>query len=138
IRNQFPHAACHVLGKADVDFLIAGCGTGRQAIETASWFPGARVLAVDLNLANLAYAKRKAEEAGLGGIEYAQADILGLGSIDRRFDVVDAVGGLHDLADPAHGWRVLLSLLRPAGFMRIGLYRRSMREDIGAARALIA
>ncbi len=42
-----------------VDVLIAGCGTGQHAIETAQRFSGARVLAIDLSLTSLAYAKRK-------------------------------------------------------------------------------
>ena len=45
---------------------------------------------------------------------------------------------LHHLGDPAQGWRVLLSLLRPGGFMHIGLYSALARADIRAARAFIA
>ena len=33
------------------------------------------------------------------------------------------------------GWRVLLSLLRPGGFMRIGLYSKLARQDMATARA---
>ena len=38
------------------------------------------MLAIDLSLASLAYAKRKSDAAGVA-IEYAQADILALGSL---------------------------------------------------------
>ena len=118
--------------------LIAGCGTGQHAIETAQRFAGARVLAIDLSLTSLAYALRKTRELGVRNIEYAQADILKLGTIGRTFDVIESSGVLHHLADPFAGWRVLLSLLRPGGFMAVGLYSEIARADIVEARAFIA
>jgi len=36
------------------------------------------------------------------------------------------------------GWRVLLDLLRPGGFMRLGLYSEVGRRDVVAARSFIA
>jgi len=120
------------------DILIAGCGTGKHPFWTAQYFPHARIIAIDLSRANLAYARRKTREEGLHNIEYAQADILKLGAIARTFDRIDAVGVLHHLADPKAGWRVLLSLLAPNGIMRIGLYSEIARRDVVAARALIA
>jgi SAM-dependent methyltransferase len=120
------------------DILIAGCGTGKHPFWIAQYFPHARILAVDLSRANLAYARRKTREEGLQNIEYAQADILKLGGIGRSFDRIDAVGVLHHLADPKAGWRVLLSLLAPDGIMRIGLYSEAARRDVVQARGLIA
>ncbi len=70
--------------------LIAGCGTGQQAIETAPRYSGARTLAVDLSLTSLAYALRKTRELGVPNLEYAQADILKLGAIGRTFDVIES------------------------------------------------
>ena len=120
------------------DILIAGCGTGKHPFWIAQYFPDARIFAIDLSRANLAYALRKTREEGLQNIEYAQADILKLGGIRRTFDRIDAVGVLHHLADPKAGWRVLLSLLAPTGIMRIGLYSETARRDVVQARALIA
>ena len=71
-------------------------------------------------------------------VEYAQADILKLGSLGRSFDLIDASGVLHHLADPSAGWRELLALLRPRGLMRVGLYSALARADIVAARTFIA
>jgi tetratricopeptide (TPR) repeat protein/SAM-dependent methyltransferase len=137
LRIQFPHAAFAPLGKTDIDVLIAGCGTGRHAIEAARLY-GTRMLAIDLSLASLGYAKRKAGELGLTNIELGQADILQLGSLGRTFDVIEAVGVLHHLRDPLEGWRTLIALLRPGGFMRIGLYSALARQQFSAARAYIA
>lgn len=129
-----PRFACQ---DDNVDVLIAGCGTGQQSIQTAQRFPAARILAVDLSTASLAYAKRKGRELGIVNIEYAQADILRLESICKTFDFIECVGVLHHLEDPLAGWRVLRSILRPGGVMHIGLYSELARRDIAAAQDLI-
>jgi len=120
------------------DVLVAGCGTGFHSIETAQLIANSRILAVDVSRASLAYARRKTRAAGLQNIEYAQADILKLGSIDRKFDLIESVGVLHHLADPVAGWRVLLSLLRPKGLMFVGLYSAPARKFLAAARRFVA
>lgn len=139
LRQLFPLANIHNVVKTNgAEILVAGCGTGQHSIETARQFPGARVLAIDLSLSSLGYAKRKTRELRLKNLEYAQADIVKLQSIRRTFDVIEASGVLHHLADPMAGWRVLLAMLRPGGFMRIGLYSKLARQDLAAARMFIA
>jgi SAM-dependent methyltransferase len=138
LRTQFPTAAFRPLGSnRGIEVLVAGCGTGRHPIEVAQKYKDARVLAVDLSLTSLCYAKRKTPAPLAEKIEYAQADILKLGSIERTFDLIEASGVLHHLADPTAGWRVLLALLRPGGFMHVGLYSELARRDVVAARAFI-
>jgi SAM-dependent methyltransferase len=119
------------------DLLIAGCGTGLSIVEFARLMGKTRVLAIDLSLASLSYAKRMVQKLDLADIEFAQADIMSLASLDRDFDFIDASGVLHHLADPWAGWRVLLSLLRPGGTMQVGLYSDLARRNVVAARALI-
>ncbi len=116
------------------EILVAGCGTGQQSVELARQVRGGRVLAIDLSLASLAYARRQTQALGIDTIEYAQADILELGALDRRFDLIAATGVLHHMADPLAGWRALLRLLRPNGVMRIGLYSSRARSDVAAAK----
>jgi len=138
LRSRFPAMAHTVERKTNLEILLAGCGTGRQAVEMAQRFSGAKVLAIDLSLASLGYAKRKTQELGLANLEYAQADILKLGQLGRTFDVIESSGVLHHLDDPWAGWRMLLSLLRPGGFMRVGLYSELGRPGVIAGRALVA
>jgi 2-polyprenyl-3-methyl-5-hydroxy-6-metoxy-1,4-benzoquinol methylase len=121
-----------------VEILVAGCGTGSHSIDTAQRFPQAQVLAIDISRTSLAYARRKTRTLGLTNVEYAQADILKLGALDRRFDVIEAVGVLHHLSDPEAGWRLLLSLLRPNGLMYVGLYSALARQSLDPVRAFIA
>ncbi len=122
----------------NVDVLIAGCGTGLSTTTLAKNMRHARILAIDLSLASLSYAKRMAEKFALTNIEFAQADIMRLGALGREFDFIDASGVLHHLADPWEGWRVLLALLRPGGTMQISLYSEPARRNVVAGRALIA
>jgi SAM-dependent methyltransferase len=124
--------------QAELDILIAGCGTGEHAVQIAQVYPNARLLAIDVSLTSLAYARRKTRELGLRNVEYAQADILELRTIDRTFDRIESVGVLHHLAEPTTGWRVLVSLLRPGGKMCIGLYSNLARRVIAEARSRIA
>ena len=139
IGRELPFAVMAPIRNArTLDILVAGCGTGKHPIELAQTFPDARLLAVDLSKASLAYARRKTREAGIGNIEYAQADILALPSIARSFDVIEAAGVLHHLADPFAGWRALLAMLRPNGLMGIGLYSETARRPLTALRAEIA
>jgi SAM-dependent methyltransferase len=142
IRNflggKFPFAPVErAAGFAPRDILIAGCGTGQRSIALARKFGADRMLAVDLSLASLGYARRKSQELGLA-IAYAQADILELGTIGRQFDLIESLGVLHHLADPWAGWDGLLALLRPGGFMLVGLYSARARRPVVEARARMA
>ena len=116
------------------NILIAGCGTGQHSITTGSRFQNAKVLAVDLSLSSLAYAKRKTDELGLTNIDYMQADILDLSKLDRKFDIIESSGVLHHMDDPMVGWKVLANCLKPGGLMNIGLYSELARQHIVSMR----
>jgi SAM-dependent methyltransferase len=117
--------------------LIAGCGTGQHPLHVARTHPDSAVLAVDLSRASLAYAARMAERFAISNIRFAQADLLKLGTLGRKFDIVESVGVLHHLADPMEGWRVLVGMLEEDGLMRIALYSTRARTCLGAAREVL-
>lgn len=129
-------AAAPIATPDAVDVLVAGCGTGRHAIGSASTFRG-RVTGVDLSRRSLARARRRALELGVT-LELYQADLRRLGGWDRRFDVVESVGVLHHLPDWVEGLRALRALLRPGGALRFGLYAEAARQDVVAARAFVS
>ncbi|WP_372088425.1 class I SAM-dependent methyltransferase (plasmid) [Tistrella mobilis] len=123
------------------DILIAGCGTGRHPARRARATTCRSLLAIDLSHASLAYAALKARELGLADeIRFARADILDLPALlpSASFDLVEAAGVLHHMDDPFRGWQVLRDLLRPGGWMRIGLYSRTARRTVTRARAWLA
>jgi len=137
-RRLFPHAGAAAVVPRRASMLIAGCGTGRHAAMCAALDPDSRILAVDLSRSSLAYAARRARESGLGNVEFAQADILELGALEERFDIIQCSGVLHHLRDPMAGARVLAGLLAPGGKMKLGLYSEIARRGVVAARRLIA
>ena len=61
-----------------------------------------------------------------------------MGAHPERFDVIDCTGVLHHLEDPVAGWKILCSLLRPGGVMRVGLYSETARRHVVRAREFIA
>jgi SAM-dependent methyltransferase/Flp pilus assembly protein TadD len=138
LRSMMPSARLTPIDRAPLEVLIAGCGTGQQPVEFAARVPSARILAVDLSRASLGYAARKTAELGLRNIDYGQADILRLGELDRQFDVIQAGGVLHHMAEPFGAWSRLLDLLRPGGLMLLGLYSELARTEVTACRAFIA
>ena len=122
------------------DVLIAGCGTGQQAVQAAlAYGPEARVLAIDLSAASLAYAARMAERLGATNIAFAQADLQSLDDADLqlvgRFQVIECTGVLHHLAEPFRGWRALLACLAGGGLMLVGLYSAIARRGLRALRS---
>jgi tetratricopeptide (TPR) repeat protein/SAM-dependent methyltransferase len=138
LRSLFPHLEpAQLAAPAAPRILIAGCGTGRHAAITAQLQPHGRILAVDLSRASLAHAMRRCAELGLANLRFAQADILELAALRERFDLVECSGVLHHMRDPIAGWRVLLSLLEPGGFMKLGLYSELGRRNVVAAREVV-
>jgi tetratricopeptide (TPR) repeat protein/SAM-dependent methyltransferase len=124
--------------RSSMSTLIAGCGTGRHAIEAAWAFRNTQVLAIDLSMRSLAYALRKTRELGLSNLRYCQADILKLDTAFGQFDVIECVGVLHHLERPWEGFRVLLDHLKPGGLMKVGLYSRLARLRIMEAQKRVA
>ena len=112
------------------DILIAGCGTGQHSIGTSARFKDSNILAIDLSLSSLVYAKRKTNELNIENIEYMQADILDLGKLNKQFDIIESAGVLHHMENPMAGWNVLKDCLKPGGLMRLGLYSDLARQHI--------
>lgn len=118
-------------------WLVAGCGTGYEAALAGLMMPGVNIDAMDLSRASLSYAIARAQDLGLQNITFAQGDILRLADRDDRYDYILSAGVLHHMSDLLAGWKVLRSILKPKGLMRIALYSEYGRQDIVAARAVI-
>jgi len=116
--------------------LIAGCGTGQQLVNVIG-YQNSKIVAVDLSLTSLAYAKRKIEETGYENVEFIQGDILHLKNLNRKFDVIECGGVLHHMKEPLEGLKVLLDLLEPHGFLKLGLYSEISRQHIVKIREFI-
>jgi len=118
------------------NILIAGCGTG-QHLTNKICYQNANIVAIDLSLSSLAYAKRKIEETGYKKIEFLQGDILHLNNLNRKFDVIECMGVLHHMKEPLVGLKILLDLLEPHGVLKLGLYSEISRKHIVKVREFI-
>ena len=116
--------------------LIAGCGTGQQILN-AIGYQNSNIVAVDLSFASLAYAKRKIKELGHKNVEFLQGDILNLNILNKKFDIIECAGVLHHMREPLEGLKVLLNLLEPHGFLKLGLYSDKARKHIVKIREFI-
>lgn len=133
--QHLPAAPIGPITPRPIRILVAGCGTGRHAIQTALRYRDAEVTAVDLSRASLAYGKRMAREMDIRNISFFQADILALDRIPNRFDLIESSGVLHHMADPLAGWTALRSRLAKGGFMRLAFYSSRARSCFDEIRA---
>ncbi|QTC91904.1 class I SAM-dependent methyltransferase [Brevundimonas goettingensis] len=117
--------------------LIAGCGTGYEAIDLARTDPTLSIIALDLSRPSLAYGARMATELGVRTIDFRQGDILHLESLEGGFDVAVSTGVLHHMDDPAAGLAAVVRTLRPGGIIRLGLYSERARAAVRAAQSEI-
>lgn len=136
LRGLFPQLPLAPLENPQI--LVAGCGTGRHALLCAQRFRNARVWAIDLSGPSLAYALRQAERFHIQNVHFLQADLLDLDqtNLPEAFDLIESIGVLHHLKDPAQGLACLRARLAPPGWMRLGFYSRRARQGLEPARQL--
>ena len=126
------HAEYHLLWphreyRADLDVLVAGCGTW-QAAKYALCHPAARVIAIDISPSSLEYTREVAKKYDLNNLELRQLSIEDVAGLDHQFDLIMCTGVLHHMVDPDAGLRALRSVLKPDGAMHLmvyGLYGRA-------------
>lgn len=121
IRSEFHLLWPNTEYRADLDVLVAGCGTW-QAAKYAFCHPAARVVAVDVSTTSLEHTERLKQKYDLTNLETRQLAIEKVGDLDQRFDHVICTGVLHHLADPDVGLRALRSALRSEGAMYLMVY----------------
>ncbi|HJS23979.1 MAG TPA: class I SAM-dependent methyltransferase [Pyrinomonadaceae bacterium] len=107
--------------RADLDILVAGCGTW-QAARFALGHPGARVTGIDVSPTSLEHTELLKQKHDLTNLETQQLAVENAGDLDQRFDFIVCTGVLHHLADPDAGLRALRSVLKPDGAMSLMVY----------------
>lgn len=121
-----------------LEWLTAGCGTGRPLTQLGVAFPNVQFTAIDLSRSSLGYAVRKTREAGIHHVDFYHGDLLNIGALGKTFDFIESSGVLHHMKDPVAGWKALLACLRPGARMQIGLYSTLARPDVFRVRDYIA
>lgn len=115
--------------KADMDILIAGCGTNQAAVF-AHTNRGANVVAVDISQPSLDHTKYLKDKYGLKNLKLHLLPIEEVPSLGQSFDLVVSTGVLHHMAEPEAGMKSLAEVLRPDGVAAIMLYARYGRTGV--------
>ena len=115
--------------KADLDILIAGCGTN-QASVFAYNNPAAKVVAVDISQPSLDHQQHLKDKHGLWNLELHRLPIEELPTLGLDFDLIVSTGVLHHMASPPAGIEALKSCLRPDGAIALMLYAKYGRIGV--------
>jgi len=139
VRSMLPYLTdAEIADVTAPQILIAGCGTCHEIMRAVTTYKNANVLGVDLSRVSLAYGARKLEEYAATNARLLHGDILDLGKLTERFDLVESFGVLHHMRDTEQGLRSVRAVVKSGGLLRIGLYSEIGRAGVVAARNLIA
>ena len=120
-RAEFHLLWPHKEYRADLDVLVAGCGTW-QAAKYALCHPAAHVTAIDISPASLGYTRELSEKYDLNNLMLRQLAIENVAELDHQFDLIMCTGVLHHMVDPDVGLGALRSMLKPDGAMHLMVY----------------
>ena len=109
-------------------FLIAGCGTGKEAYEYNELLTDVSITAIDLSEKSLGYAIRKCNEHDQHNIDFLNGDILNLGKINKKFDIIISNGVIHHMENPNKGCEILNKCLNKNGLLKLSLYSKTARK----------
>ena len=137
LKNDIDPLLDEFLSGRQAKILVAGCSTGREALELGFCFPHAQILAIDLSRTSLAYAVQSAQDLDITNVTFKTADILELEDIDDNFDYIDSSRTLNHVSDCEQAANILQSLLKPCGLMKFSLYSRTSRKSIFEIREKI-
>ena len=107
--------------RADLDILVAGCGTW-QAAKYAACRPAARIVGIDVSPTSLEETDRLRHKYQLSNLDTRLMPLEAASGLERQFDLIVCTGVLHHLADPGAGLRALRSVLKPGGVMYLMVY----------------
>jgi SAM-dependent methyltransferase len=124
--RQLPHTA----KIADI-----GCGTG-QLVNFLALRERRDVTGVDFSSVSLGYARALKERLDLHNLTLLEGDVLDLQLPAEAYDYVFCNGVLHHTGDAKRGFLQVARLVRPGGYLTVGLYNAYGRLVHGRIRWL--
>jgi SAM-dependent methyltransferase len=114
--------------------LECGCGTGQMSnfLSVAS----RTVFGTDLSMASLALGQQFKERNDLRTVHFLQMNLFRPCFKPGVFDLVLSNGVLHHTSDPFLGFQTISRLVRPKGYVLIGLYHRYGRTITNVRRQI--
>jgi SAM-dependent methyltransferase len=135
--QQVPH---------DARIAEFGCGTGQMTnFLGMGW--GRTAIGVDICLNSLSLAKGFRDRFSINNAHFVQANLFRPPFAPASFDLVISNGVLHHTGDCAGAFRAIAALIKPGGFLAVGLYnwlgrlptlwRRALIERFGQSAAVL-
>lgn len=118
------------------DIADIGCGTGQLA-NFLGLKSDRRILGVDYSQRSLDLAQALRDKFNLHNVRFQRENILDLSLPDHSFDYVFCNGVLHHTSDPYRGFRHLVRITRPGGFVVVGLYNKFGRLMLNVRRRIV-
>lgn len=103
-----------------VTILEVGCGTGQLSAFLS--MTHRTVVGVDFSFHSLQQGAQFTRACRLQHVHFAQMDLFQMGFQDNTFDYVICNGVLHHTADAYRGFQALCRVLKPHGYLLLGLY----------------
>ena len=118
----------------DSHIVDVGCGTAQLAIFLA--LKDRHVLGADYSQSSLEKAEALKNRLGLKSVEFKRMDVLELNLAKESFDYTLCLGVLHHTSDPYLGFKNLVRITRPKGYVLLGLYNPIGRFPVKLRRAI--
>lgn len=119
---------------------VIDVGTGTGQLSAFLSLSRGTVWGIDFSHASLAKASQLKDKLGLTSWTLRQVDILDAAQVEgigRAFDYVLCLGVLHHTEDPRRAFSNVVRLLRPGGYIALGLYNRLGRLPLKLRRLLV-
>jgi SAM-dependent methyltransferase len=118
----------------DATVAEIGCGTGQMSLFLAH---GDRmIIGADLSRPSLRVGADAARRYGIDRVLFVETDLHRPGLKPRAFDIVYSSGVLHHTPDPRVAFRAVADLVRPGGFLIVGVYNTIARLPLRMRRAI--
>ena len=105
--------------------LELGCGTGQLSLFLST--ADRMVIGADLTRASLELGAEAAKRFGLEGVLFVETDLHRPGLQAGAFDVVVCSGVLHHTPDPRSAFSAVARMVKPNGYVVLGLYNAFAR-----------
>ncbi|MGY0219338.1 class I SAM-dependent methyltransferase [Endozoicomonadaceae bacterium StTr2] len=122
--------------KAGAHIADIGCGQGTTSLLLAEHYPNSTVLGADFFEPSITTARQRAQEAGLGNIEFEVSPAKQFSGKD--YDLICIFDALHDMGDPVGAARHMLQALKTDGKLMVvePLAGDSLKENLNTLSGL--
>lgn len=107
------------IGKNGSRILLAGCGSGEEALTIGQLFPEAQIVGIDFSEVSIQKAKKLAEESGHQNLSFYTADLMIEAQFNRfePFDIILCHGVADYVTNTEQLFKTFSQCLRPKGVL---------------------